>query len=546
MSAGLVRSYAVPAGLAGLLSFALGLTHLLPGVGFWDTGEMQTVGPVFGVAHPTGYPAYVALGWLASVVLQPLGEPAVRMNLLSAILLGATTALTTLLYIRLSGRPVLGLAGGIVFAVTPETWYLATHADPHALHACLLALLLLLLVVWGDRRREGASRTDRWLVAAAVVFGVSLGNQALTLFLVPGIALYVLVTDARILRRPLFVVGCLGAAAGTAALLYLQLPLSAALGAPLIYGRPGSLDGFRYIVLGEQFRGALGDPFADPVGTVRTLVDAITHQLGWLALAVPVAAVATAVRRPRYFLLTVPAFAATLLFAAVYANAEIERYHLGPVLIAVSWLVVAAGWVVDTVAGMAPDRRLRETETAPGGAASVADPGSSAAQEEAIGGGPTPEPSLSASRRMVASGIVLVALTATLLGPALLRVPAAEERARSVSYLDARRWLNEAFAVFEPDATVLSWWAYSTPLWYGTIVEGRRPDVRVVDDRTRLDEDLGEVADVIRVDLGKRPVYVIGDGPHIRELEDDFVLELVLPRGDGSIYRVVGTKGGGS
>ena len=67
-----------------------------------------------------------------------------------------------------------------------------------------------------------------------------------------------------------------------------------------------------------------------------------------------------------------------------------------------------------------------------------------------------------------------------------------------------------------------------------------------MDDRTRLDEDLGEVADVIRADLGKRPVYVIGEGFHIRELEDDFVLEPVLPRGDGSIYRVVGTKGGGS
>ena len=34
---------------------------------------------VLGTAHPTGFPTYVLLGWLASVLLQPFGEPAFRM-----------------------------------------------------------------------------------------------------------------------------------------------------------------------------------------------------------------------------------------------------------------------------------------------------------------------------------------------------------------------------------------------------------------------------------------------------------------------------------
>jgi hypothetical protein len=521
----LIRSYAVPAGLAGLLSFALGMAHLLPGVGYWDTGEMQTVAPVFGTAHPTGYPAYVVIGWLASIVLQPLGEPALRMNVLSAILLGTATALTTLLCIRLSGRPLLGLAGGIIFAVAPETWYLATHADPHALHACLLALMLLLLVVWGDRRRAGVPRTDRWLVAAAVVFGASLGNQALTLLLAPGIALYVLVTDVRVLRRPLFVVGCLAVAVGTGALLYLQLPLAVALDRPLIYGRPGTLGGFLYVVLGQQFAGSLGNPLADPGGTLATMVDAVTRQLGWLALAVPVAAVATAFRRPRYLLLTAPAFAGTLLFAAVYDNAEIERYHLGPALIAVTWLVIGAGWIVDVV------------EARSGGAREPA--------EDALAGAPA-QPTGRPSRRAMAGGVALVALAAALVGPALVRLPAAEEEASSAAHLDARAWLDAALTAAEPNATIVSWWSYSTPLWYGTIAQGRRPDLRIVDDRTRLDRDLGEVADVIRADLGKRPVYLIRQASEIKALEEEFVLELV-PLGEGApMYRVVGTRAGGS
>ena len=42
---------------------------------------------------------------------------------------------------------------------------------------------------------------------------------------------------------------------------------------------------------------------------------------------------------------------------------------------------------------------------------------------------------------------------------------------------------------------------YSTPLWYAQHVEGRGPDVTIIDDRTRLDEDLGDVTDVIDANL---------------------------------------------
>ena len=48
-------------------AFVLCRMALLPGVGLWDTAEFQAVGPLLGTAHPTGFPSYVILGWLASV-----------------------------------------------------------------------------------------------------------------------------------------------------------------------------------------------------------------------------------------------------------------------------------------------------------------------------------------------------------------------------------------------------------------------------------------------------------------------------------------------
>ena len=89
-------------------------------------------------------------------------------------------------------------------------------------------------------------------------------------------------------------------------------------------------------------------------------------------------------------------------------------------------------------------------------------------------------------------------------------------------------WLDEAFTSIEPDAVVVSWWSYSTPLWYGQLVEHRRPDISIIDDRTRLDEHLGSITDVIEANLDTRPVYLIRGSPaEIEALRSRYVIEQV-------------------
>jgi hypothetical protein len=106
----------------GLVAFGLCLWRLMPGLGFWDTAEFQMVLPVMGTAHPTGYPTYVLLGWLSSVVLSPLGEPALRVNVLSAILVGVGAGITVDLTRRLTGSLILGIVAGLGIALTPIVW----------------------------------------------------------------------------------------------------------------------------------------------------------------------------------------------------------------------------------------------------------------------------------------------------------------------------------------------------------------------------------------------------------------------------------------
>jgi hypothetical protein len=436
---------------------------LLPGLGFWDTGEFQTVGPVLGTAHPPGYPAYTLLGWLASVVLQPLGDPAYRMNLLSALLVGVAAGACVPLVRLLTGSLALGVAAGLGLATTELAWRIGTRADPHALHLALVALLLLTLVAWQrDRARDGG---DRWLVAASAIFGVSVANHSLTLLLAPAVGLYVLAVDPWIWRRRFgVVVRCAAVLVGVAVLLYLELPLRAGpFRAPLVYGTPDTWEGFLYVVTAEQFRGSIVEPFAE--------LDRKLGDLGVLSAVLPVAFVVTAMREPRYAVLTGIGVGVTLFFNASYVNADIDRYYLGPLLVAWTWLAILAATLADAVeayldgAGRPRAERVRPWATA-------------------------------------ALAVLLVLPSLPELDTRFRDVDSSRDRA-------AERWVEQAIATLEPDAVVVSWWSYSTPLWYAQHVEGRIPGVAIVDDRTRLDEELGEVPDVIERYLGRRPVYLI-------------------------------------
>jgi hypothetical protein len=98
----------------------------------------------------------------------------------------------------------------------------------------------------------------------------------------------------------------------------------------------------------------------------------------------------------------------------------------------------------------------------------------------------------------------------------------------------------------EPDAVLVTWWGFSTPLWYRQVILGERPDVRVIDDRTRLDENLGSVDDVIRANLGSGAVYLVRRGEDTLDLEQRWQVEVVLdPDGTQPLLRVVGPRAAG-
>jgi hypothetical protein len=546
--AGVVRRRRLAASLSvGLIALVAGSLTLLPGVAFWDTAELQAVGPLMGTAHPTGFPTYVLVGWLASVVLQPFGEPAFLMNLLSTLCVAVAAAVTVDLVRRLTGFLVLGLAAGIGLALMPTAWAMATHAETHTLHLAFVAILLGLLVAWDDRVRgrevpqaASADRGDRFLIAAAAVFGLALGNHSLTLLLAIPVGLYVLAVDPGIWRRGRLVAACAGVLMLTVVLVYLELPLRAGpFRAPMVYGTPETWEGFKYIVLAEQFRDSLDDPFGELPRKLGDLVTRGIAQFGILAPLIPIAFIATALRRPRYALLTGTAVAITCFFAASYTNADISRYYLGPALMAWTWLAILAAAAVQLLAGLAGD---------PGDAAYLA-----VASDEPDGTDDTDHAYIAdeahgidesgPATNWTPTALIAVVVAVAILVPTLLDLPQRHAAADASHRVEAANWTAHALDVMEPDAAIVSWWSYSTPLWYAQRVQGQRPDIAIIDDRTRIDENLGSLTDVIDANLGKRPVYVIRiDTNEVRMLAGLYDLEYIDGGDARTLTRVLGRK----
>lgn len=496
-----VRSL-LAAALVAVPALLLYMRTLMPDVGYWDTAEFQAVGPVLGIAHPTGYPAYTLLTWLASVILQPFGNEAFRANMLSALLVAAACGIVAATVAYMTHRLVAGVGTGVILAVSAQVWAIGLHADPHAFHLFLASLLLLLLVLWGDRQRAG-EKADRLLVAAAALFGVSLANHALTLLLAPGIGLYVLIVYPGIIRRLRLVGACVAALMLTTVVLYAYLPIRSAMNPPLDYANPQTWENFTYVVFGEQFTGTFRDrpPLID---SVRFIVRYTWEQLGLLYPLAALGIVFGFLRRPALVVMLITWFVLTWWFAIGYENADIGRYYLVPLMCVAVLGGLGAGAILT------------------GGRAVIA--------------------RIAPARQALVRWAIAVFIAVVMIVPALGAVPVRFLNLDESTERGSRDWLSSLGAALPQDSLIISWWSFSTPMWYAQYVEHWRPDVTIIDDRTILDQNLGSAQQVIDSNLGKRPVYLIrvpGDYAALMERYD----MTPLPGVDGTpVYRVDGLR----
>ncbi len=173
----------------GLLSLALYLRTLAPGLLPGDSGEFQTLTYLLGDTHPTGYPVYLLLAkpftWLS------LGNIAYRVNLFSAVMAALAIAGVYLTGKLLTKHRGPALLGALILAVSPTFWSQALIAEVYTPGAAFIVAVLLALLSWESHGRPRA------LFVAGVVGGLSLGVHLTVPLLAPAVGLFLLISQRR-------------------------------------------------------------------------------------------------------------------------------------------------------------------------------------------------------------------------------------------------------------------------------------------------------------------------------------------------------------
>jgi hypothetical protein len=341
----------VAAGVA-LVAASLYARTLAPTVTLVDSGELIVAARSLGVAHPPGFPLFVLLTHLATLV--PLGSVAQRANAASAAFAALAAGLIVLAAREALAGPAragTGAAGrrwldllppataGLLLAASRTLWSYATVAEVYALNTALLAAVLWLVLRW---RRAPARHAP--LAIAAGVFGLALGVHHVTLALaLPAVVVLLLDRAGRARLGGRRAALCASVTIAAAAAVYAYLPWAASRAPVLNWGDPATLERAFWLVTGRQYQSFLSMDAAGAGREARAYLTIVSRQFGppWLPLAGLLAAAGgiSLWRRDRRLLAGLAALAAAnAAYGLAYSIAEDKDAYYLPSVVAFALL----------------------------------------------------------------------------------------------------------------------------------------------------------------------------------------------------------------
>ncbi len=312
--------------IAAALPLLVYLLNLSPYVGRADTFEFQVTALRLGIAHPTGYPLYVLLGKLFTLL--PFGTLAWKVNFTAAVCAAAATGVVYLLSHRLTKHTVIAVLAALALAWSSTVWSQAIVAEVYALN-----LLFVAGALWFALDILEGKSMPRTLWGAALLVGLSLTNHITMIMLIPALGLACLLHWPGL--RPSDWLKAVGLfALGLAVYAYIPLRWPA-----LHEGQWMSLAEFLAYITGRQFGGALQlgllrDPtryailwrlLREPFGAVGLVLAAV----GWLYLAV---------KQWRIALVSLAAFLPYCFYGLVYVVPDLDVFLIPAHLLLALWI----------------------------------------------------------------------------------------------------------------------------------------------------------------------------------------------------------------
>ncbi len=202
---------------------ALYLAGVQRAVGRGDAAEFVIAARTLGIPHPTGYPIYIWLGRLFSLL--PIGSIPFRVNLMSAVFASLGLVVLFLIVAReihrlVRDRAVIYICAILAVALVGFSrtfWQYAEVAEVYPLNALCVLLSVCLVLGW---LRTGRTK---YLYGSSLALGISLGTHLSNIFFVP-VFLGVMFLAGRKARHARQIVGSVGLIAlGASQYLYLLL-----------------------------------------------------------------------------------------------------------------------------------------------------------------------------------------------------------------------------------------------------------------------------------------------------------------------------------
>jgi transmembrane protein TMEM260 (protein O-mannosyltransferase) len=346
--------------LVTVSSFAIYLRTLAPGVLDGDSGEFQFAAWGWTLAHPTGYPLYLLIGGLAEHLL-PFGNPAYRLNVLSAVFAALAVGVSYRVYLDLTEQRGVAMIAALTLAVSPTFWSQATETEVYALNSLFIALLVYLALKW-DSLRE-----FKYSALWALTLGLALAHHRSMILLIPSFAAFLVFA---VYKRPpphpvsgAYPVWRRGAAysllAGLPLLLYAYVPLRGGVEAYAeLYVSPAQSIvtfvntpvGWLSYISGQAFQYEL----AFNAASVASLAGLPGHLLAeFNPLGVALGALGLVVlllqRRVGLAALTLFGFVAIVLFNAAYHIGDIHDFYTPAYWLYALWIAAGLGGLFKAV-----------------------------------------------------------------------------------------------------------------------------------------------------------------------------------------------------
>ena len=207
--------------VVGLVALVVYVRTMCPTIYVGDSGELAAAVHVVGIPHPPGYPLYVLLGKLFSVLV-PFGRPALRLNLFSAVCSSLSVAFLCLALCTLGFAWHVAAAVALTWTFSASLWSQSGIPRVYALGALVSSLATFFAIRW-----YVAPDQWHWLIAAAFVVGLGLANHPVVGAHGPAVLLLVLLRAPQTLANPWVWVGGVAALVPPALLYFVWIPLRA-------------------------------------------------------------------------------------------------------------------------------------------------------------------------------------------------------------------------------------------------------------------------------------------------------------------------------